>query len=135
MNEYEEKMDNKSILLACRKNLGFFPTSKPKDGETMEQEVFDKSCKFTVDKLRELKLRPSNIFPSNLHLLQTLIDSVRDFVVTTSESVGYLKLKEDDSEYAYSSVLVFATMSRYANLMDRKRSEGAVVVTRKRARE
>lgn len=114
------QMDPRSINFAARRNLGFFLT-RCKDDETNrgEHDFFAVVSRKCTDLLRERRLRPSNVL-SELEKLDALIGDVAELVQKEAAGRGYLDLQTLGGARAYASILVTASLSRYANLMDKK---------------
>jgi hypothetical protein len=106
-------MDAKSINFTSRQSLGFFIAGKTDTEEgRREFEIFEKVTKFATDSLREKKVRPANVTRS-LTDLSTVLFAVQDYAI--NEGI------ESTASLAYASAIVFAALSRYSTLMDRKR--------------
>ena len=119
------KMDPKSINFAARRNLGFFLTLKQESEENKnEYKVLDAAARCASDKLREKKVRPANALKT-LPELYDIIEEVTDAVQAKAEELGgdVDDFKDRNYATAYGSAVVFAAMSRYANLMDRRKDD------------
>lgn len=117
-------MDPRSINFAARKNLGFFLT-KGKDDETNREEhdflaVVSRKC---TDLLREKRIRPSNVL-MDLEKAETVMSQIADLVKTEATRLGYVDLQTVGGSRAYASFLVAASLSRYANLMEKRAEDG-----------
>jgi hypothetical protein len=120
-------MDPRSVNFAARRNLGFFLT-RGKDDETNREEhdffaVVSRKC---TDLLRERRIRPSNVL-TDLTKVDALLSQVAELVKTEATRRGYEDLQTEGGSRAYASLLVTASLSRYANLMDKRGEEGTRV--------
>jgi hypothetical protein len=128
-------MDPKSINYAARRNLGFYLTLKASsDDNKGEHEMLDVCARVASDRLRELKVRPGNAI-KNLGLLNQVISDVAAAASVEATKHGFEDV--ESNSHAYAASIVFAAMSRYANLMDRRkeREEGEQKGQGKRARK
>jgi hypothetical protein len=106
-------MDAKSINFTARQSLGFFIAGKTDTDEGRKDfDTFERVTKFATELLREKKLRPSNASRSFTDLSDVLL-AVQENAIASGV--------EPESSLGYSSSIVFAALSRYATLMDRKR--------------
>jgi len=116
-------MDPRSINFAARRNLGFFLT-KGKDTESNREEheffaVLSRKC---TDLLRERRIRPANVL-AELEKTSALIDELAALVAKDAFRLGYEDLQTHAASRAYAAFVVTASLSRYANLMDRRNGE------------
>ena len=108
-------MDAKSINFSARQSLGFFIAGKAdSDKGRSDFELFEKVTKFTTELLRQEKLRPANV-NSHMPELSDVILKIQDYAI----EIGV----DAPSSLGYSTSILFASLSRYATLMDRKRSK------------
>lgn len=116
-------MDPRSINLASRRNLGFFlTTNRDSDTNREEHQLFATVSRACTDLLRQRRLRSSNI----LDHLETLDDVTNDLAARivaeakTVQATGFEDLKTTAGARAYASLLICASLSRYANLMEKR---------------
>lgn len=113
-------MDPRSINFAARRNLGFFLT-KGKDTESNreEHEFFAVVSRKCTDLLRERRIRPANVL-SELAKTNALMDEIAGLVAKEAYRLGYEDLQTHAASRAYAAFVVSASLSRYANLMEKR---------------
>jgi len=113
-------MDPRSINFAARRNLGFFLT-KGKDTESNreEHEFFAVVSRKCTDLLRERRIRPANVL-SELAKTNALMDEIAGLVAKEAYRLGYEDLQTHEASRAYAALVVSASLSRYANLMEKR---------------
>jgi hypothetical protein len=116
-------MDPRSINFAARRNLGFFLTKgKDTDSNREEHEFFAGISRKCTDILRERRIRPANVL-SELEKTNAVIDEIATLVSKDAYRLGYEDLQTHAASRAYASFVVTASLSRYANLMERRNAD------------
>ena len=116
-------MDPRSINFASRRNLGFFLTKgRESDSNRDEHEFFGAVSRKATDLLREQRIRPANVV-SELEKLDSVSSYLAIFVAQEAGKMGYADLQTPTASKAYASLIVAAALSRYANLMDKRKED------------
>lgn len=114
-------MDFKGVNNAARRNLRCFLTSGIESADTkQEYDILTKATKVAVDELRETKIRGSTVL-KNLPTLQSVIERVEHALVDAAAENNYEQ--DASSAKALASLLTLAALSRYGELMERKKNK------------
>ena len=113
------------INVAARTHLGFFLTTGPKTTSTTDEHIVVKAgVDVAVERLKEMKIRGSNIL-SNLPELKEIVDEVAKTMEASGDKNNFADCLENWTTYAH--MIVFAAIANYnakiQNYLDKKNSD------------